>query len=88
MTDERRWWQLPDGQYVNRYGTRVTVITCIVCGTEVSLCPYIAPEDLDEKWGGSVCLGDACPSYDISRDIDMFFEPLAEAGLIAVKDRQ
>ena len=31
---------------------------------------------------GISCLADNCSSYDISRDVDIFFEPAMEAGII------
>ena len=65
----------------NEYGTPITVATCASCGHEFSVCPAIPLDDFERRWGYG-CLGDHCASYDIARDIDMFFEPLAEAGLI------
>lgn len=63
---------------VNDCGTPVTVMTCAACGHEFTVCPAL-PEGND--WGAD-CLGDLCPSYDIARDVDMFFEPAVGAGLI------
>lgn len=64
---------------LNEYGTPVTAFTCRACGRKYTVCPAVPPEKWDE-WEN--CLADACPSYDIARDIDMFFEPAIEAGLI------
>lgn len=61
----------------NEYGTPVTVMTCTACGHAFSVCPTVDPDE----WGRE-CLADECPSYDLGRDVDTFFEPLAEAGLI------
>lgn len=60
----------------NEYGTVVSVHTCSACGNEFTVCPPASPEF------GNDCLGDTCPSYDIARDADMFFEPAFEAGII------
>lgn len=62
---------------VNEYGTPVTAMTCTACGHEFTVCPPVDPDE----WGRE-CIGDTCPSYDISRDIDIWFEPAVEAGLI------
>lgn len=66
---------------VNDHGTPVTIFTCRACGHEVSVCPAIPLEDFDRLWGYE-CTGDNCPSYDIARDIGIFFEAAQEAGLI------
>lgn len=60
---------------VNEYGTPVSVHRCPDCGAEFTVCPPTS-----DNWGG--CLADGCPSYDLARDVDIFFEPLAEAGLV------
>jgi hypothetical protein len=65
------------GETVNEYGTPVSVLRCATCGTVVSLCPVTTPE----KWGDG-CLAEGCASYDPERDVDMFFEPLMDYGLI------
>jgi len=65
---------------VNEYGALVSVLTCAQCGREVTVCPALG-DDWRERWGDG-CLADNCPSYDLSRDVDTFFEPLVEAGLI------
>ena len=62
---------------LNEYGTPVTALTCVHCGHDFTVCPPVDPE----KWGRE-CLGDACPSYDISRDIDMFWDTAMSGGLI------
>jgi hypothetical protein len=61
---------------VNEYGTPVSIHVCTSCGHEFTVCPA----NLDNHGDG--CLGETCPSYDISRDVDIFFEPAAEAGWI------
>jgi hypothetical protein len=72
---------------VNEYGTPITVATCAECGGDFSVCPAIPPEDFEQRWGTG-CLADTCPSYDLGRDIDIFFEPMAEAGLIQRREAQ
>ena len=66
---------------VNEYGTPVSVLICDTCGHEVTICPALPDDEARERWGEG-CLGDGCGSYDIARDVDMFFEPMVEAGLI------
>lgn len=53
--------------------------TCRACGRPFTVTPEPPPE-IEDQWLD--CLADDCPSYDIGRDVDMFFEPMAEAGLI------
>jgi hypothetical protein len=65
------------GESVNEYGTPVSVLRCASCGTVVSLCPVTTPE----KWGDG-CLAEGCASYDVARDMDIFFDALDEHGLI------
>ena len=60
---------------VNEFGTLISIHVCKGCGHEFTVCPANLDHD-------DACLGDTCPSYDIARDIDMFFEPAIEAGLI------
>lgn len=57
---------------VNEYGTPVTWFRCEACGGDFSVCPAVPPERLD-NWGG--CLDEGCPSYDLSRDAEVFFAP-------------
>lgn len=63
------------GESVNESRTPVSVHVCPDCGARFTVCPPAG-----DDWGG--CLADTCASYHISRDIDIFFEPMAEAGLI------
>jgi predicted molibdopterin-dependent oxidoreductase YjgC len=70
---------------INEYGTPVTEFTCTHCGHRVSVCPAIPLDELEERWGYG-CLGETCASYDIARDVDMFFEPAVEAGWIRSGD--
>lgn len=62
---------------VNEKGTPVSVHRCESCGCQFTVCPLRTVE----QWGTG-CLADTCESYDIERDVDIFFEPLADAGLI------
>lgn len=66
-----------DGAPVNEYGTPVSVRKCTACGFVFTVCPADT-----EGIFGSECLDVSCPSYDISRDVDIWFEPALEAGLI------
>lgn len=59
-----------------QHGTRVSVIRCSECQAVVTVCPAVT-----EAWGTG-CLADTCPSYDLSRDVDIFFDALADHGLI------
>jgi hypothetical protein len=68
------------GESVNQYGTPVSVLRCADCGTVTSICPPSRPE----KWGDGCTLPD-CASYDVNRDMDIWFEPLSEHGLIRHK---
>jgi len=63
----------------DEYGAPVLAAVCTACGRPFTVCPAPPPEKADQ-W--RECLADDCPSYDLSRDVDLFFEPLAEAGLI------
>lgn len=62
---------------VNEHGTPVSIGTCTTCRRQFSVCPATTIEQF-----GSECLADDCASYDLARDVDTFFEPMAEAGLI------
>jgi hypothetical protein len=65
----------------NEYGTPVSVHRCDTCGVEFTVCPSVPDGSprLDD-WGS--CLAETCDSYDIARDVDMFFEPAFELGWI------
>ena len=67
------------GESVNEYGTPVSVGRCFECGGVFTVCPVIKPERRPQ-WLG--CLAEGCPSYDPDRDVDLFFEPMADHGLI------
>lgn len=62
---------------VNEYDTPVTQMTCTTCGHEFTVCPPVEPGE----WG-SQCLGEHCASYDLDRDVDLFFNALSEAGQV------
>lgn len=65
---------------VNEYGTPITVFpSCVGCGQESTVCPALPPERVAE-WAG--CLGEQCSTYDLSRDIDLFWEALSDHGQI------
>lgn len=69
----------------NEFRVEVTEFCCTRCGHSVSICPAV-PLDQLERLFGLACLGDTCTSYDLARDVDIFFEPMAEAGLIGRRD--
>lgn len=54
---------------VNEFGTPVSVHTCEACGRMFTVCPPADPE----TWGTG-CLAEGCPSYDLRRDIDLFWD--------------
>ncbi len=66
------------GMGVNEYGTPVSRHVCDTCGGLFTVCP--AAKDDSTSWIN--CLGESCGSYDPDRDIDIFFEALADNGLI------
>lgn len=51
----------------NQYGTPVSMHRCDGCGFLFTVCPPAG-----DSWGG--CLGEDCASYDITRDIDLFWD--------------
>lgn len=67
------------GKTLNEYGTPVSEIVCDDCGKYVTVCPAVPPEKHDQ-WGS--CLTPECPSYDITRDADIWFDAAMEHGLI------
>lgn len=69
------------GETVNEYGTPVSVLRCATCGEVVTICPVRTTE----QWGEG-CLADTCASYDIGRDVDMFWDALSDNGLIGRED--
>lgn len=69
---------------VNEIGTPVSEHVCESCGQGFTVCPAVPSEKADE-WRG--CLADDCSSYDLARDIDIFWEPLADSGLIERRTR-
>lgn len=62
---------------LNEFGTEVSVHRCSTCGETYTLCP-----PADEATWGTGCLAETCASYDPNRDVDLFFEPAVEAGII------
>jgi hypothetical protein len=63
----------------NEYGTDVAAGICDSCKKPYTICP--APDKADwVNWAD--CLSEECPSYNLDRDIDLFFEPMVEHGLI------
>lgn len=62
---------------LNEHGTPVTVIDCTACGKQVTVCPAVDPE----AWGEQ-CLTPDCSAYDITRDVDIWFDVAVEHRLI------
>ena len=73
----------PFAKAFNEYGTPVTVARCYSCEVVFTVCPPVQP-GREDQWTG--CLADTCESYDIARDIGIFFQPLAEAGLVTAEE--
>lgn len=67
-----------NGGVFNEHGTPISVHVCSACGAIYTVCPRVD----DEAAWGTGCLAETCQSYDLARDIDLFFEPAMEAGLI------
>lgn len=63
----------------NEYGTPVAAGICDTCGQDYTVSPPPEPDHYD-CWRN--CLTPECASYDIERDADLWFEPLAEHGLV------
>ena len=55
------------GELRNGYGVPVSLHRCVYCGSSFTVTPAT-----DNAWGLG-CLADGCPSYDISRDVDLFW---------------
>lgn len=61
------------GYTYNEYGTLVSKHKCDTCGDVFTLCPPVSPEEVETK-GWQNCLATHCPSYNIKRDIDLFWD--------------
>jgi hypothetical protein len=64
---------------INDYGTPVSWFKCDACDGEFSVCPAVT-EDRYDEWTG--CMADTCDSYDIVRDISIFFDAMVESGML------
>lgn len=64
------------GETLNAYGTPVSLHRCCYCGNSFTVTPA-----RDNAFGLG-CLSDKCASYDLARDVDIFFEAAQEAGII------
>jgi hypothetical protein len=53
----------------NRLGHKISLHRCDTCGQRFTLIPPVAPNM--PGWGN--CLSESCESYDMSRDVDLFF---------------
>ncbi|KKL94881.1 hypothetical protein LCGC14_1860260 [marine sediment metagenome] len=58
------------GLVENDYGRPVTLMVCEGCGHLFTITGDHSVED----WGGAVCLGLDCSTYDVERDVDLTFE--------------
>ena len=58
------------GESVNEFGTPVSTHVCDTCGEPFTLCPAQG----EDKPGWENCLAETCPSYDLSRDIDLAWD--------------
>jgi hypothetical protein len=59
----------------NEYGTLVSVHICgeAVCGGAFTVCPATPADRFGDTFGDG-CLAEGCPSYDISRDVGLFWD--------------
>lgn len=62
---------------VNEHGTPVSIHTCTACGATFTVCPADQAGTFGEQ-----CLDETCPSYDVTRDIDLFWEAMSDNGLV------
>jgi len=58
------------GLVENDYGRPVTLMVCEGCHGLFT----ITGDQSVEGWGGAVCLGLTCSTYDVERDVDLTFE--------------
>ncbi len=58
------------GLLKNDYGRSVTLMVCEGCGHPFT----ITGDHSVESWGGAVCLGLHCNTYDVERDVDLTLE--------------
>jgi hypothetical protein len=56
------------GETTNGFGVAVSLHRCCYCGDNFSVTPA-----RDDAWGLG-CLMEGCPSYDVSRDADLFWD--------------
>lgn len=54
---------------VNEYGVEISVHECDVCGRQFTVCP-------PRNNGENVCLAVGCESYDVTRDVELFWDSL------------
>lgn len=57
------------GLVENDYGRPATLMVCEGCGQLFT----ITGDQSVEDWGGAVCLGLECSTYDVERDVDLTF---------------
>jgi len=56
------------GESMNGFGVIVSLHRCVYCDEAFSVTPRV-----DDSFGLG-CLGEGCPSYDVARDIDLFWD--------------
>lgn len=64
------------GELRNGFGVSVSLHHCVYCEGSFTVTPAT-----DDAFGLG-CLAETCSSYDLERDVDLFFEAASEAGLI------
>ncbi len=55
------------GLLKNHYGRTLTLMICEGCHHPFT----ITGDQSVEEWGGAVCLGLDCTTYDVTRDVDL-----------------
>jgi len=72
------------GEGINECGTEISIFTCESCGAEFTVCPVVPPDLLDQ-WAG--CMDEGCASYDVTRDVEIFWDALDDNELIHREER-
>jgi len=66
------------GESTNEFGTPISVHVCDACGGRFTCCPAIPAGN--PHWEN--CLAVTCPSYDITRDIDLAWDLGVAGGIV------
>ncbi len=72
------------GESVNQYGTFISIFKCKTCGDEFTVCPAV-PTDALDQW--TECMSESCASYDVTRDVEIFWDALDDNELIHREER-